>query len=594
MLGIDETKQDYKQLRSEISGLKKRLNGLKSQERSLAEEYSNIENRYQTEIRDAKLKDKDKFNYSITKPYEEKLKECESKLDALKEKYNKDMDENDDSHVDDFYTDEREILNEINSSTELLTEKINAILGPRFQAELNKQLSSKEVELTNLDLDEVIDYFNHESEKIEKMFSDSKFNILESASNIFAKFGDNFSFGNKNSVFIFIILNVVIAVIAYKIVFPIYVVLLTFFGVYNVIRCYRLYSAIISTKLVKDNLERITNKLKEDAYNELAENRANIETQFNKDKISLEHKIESLHNEINKALVSAEKLYYFDDTDLRESHDSLIKDLNSKRSKIKSEIFRCEKMLQDKTSKLQDLSGKMNELNSKIVSDYLNPEKVGDSYILEGNILFDIDDTGKPIIITIPQESCLFLYSSLEDVIDFIRLMCFQLRTQVIPQNLSFSLYDPIYLGKDFLLFTDSDLSKIFSILTSKDEIKEKTNSLSEEILKRTVNIKREFNTIDEYNKFMISQDSLTEPYDFFFLIDADFSTLNSVEFSQILINGGPLGLFTYVFVDIEKFCNGKENSRTLLDNISTVRVLQNGVLYNKAKNYVAEKIIKA
>ena len=68
-----------------------------------------------------------------------------------------------------------------------------------------------------------------------------------------------------------------------------------------------------------------------------------------------------------------------------------------------------------------------------------------------------------------------------------------------------------------------------------------------------------------EYNQFMLSQNSLPESYTFFFVQDIDINTLLETKFRQIILNGSDLGIYTFVFLNIDNFSKGDVYKRQAL-----------------------------
>jgi hypothetical protein len=160
-------------------------------------------------------------------------------------------------------------------------------------------------------------------------------------------------------------------------------------------------------------------------------------------------------------------------------------------------------------------------------------------------------------------------------------------------------------MGKDYLCFReleDEKYDNVMKILINKEELKEYVNELSEISITRTTNIKREFHNIVEYNQFMLSQNSLPESYTFFFVQDIDINTLLETKFRQIILNGSDLGIYTFVFLNIDNFSKGGNNASELINYFDLISSFEtdashqyegsNTVLKHKAREFVLERII--
>lgn len=593
-LDIDRARDDYKHVRVKIVQLKKELQAIQEDQVGVQRELSSIDERYQKEVRDAKAKGRDAFNTSMTQEYEDRIHTLEEQLAKLECDLKESLEQYDDSHVSEMYTNEKEMLDEVNNSVAVLNEKVIDVLGERFQKELNSQLDSKDIDLTDMNLDDVIAYFNNESAALDRMTVNSNLNVLDKISDGLYNVGSFFDANNGQMMLAYIAFMSLILFFASKLVFPILVVLMTVLGVYNILRSYRLYSAMVSCKIVKDNIDRIDKKLRDEALVELQSLRDGAQESYNNKRLRIENEIEECKESISRALQKAGNLYYFDDTKISRDFDTLRRNVEEKKIRNERRKREVEMSLREYTEKYDALTRQIGDIHKNIIDSYLSPDTVGESYTLRDQILVDIDPKGKPVLQDLPHDSCLFLYDDLDEAINLMKLICFQLRNYTKPQNLAITMYDDTYLGREFLAFTSKDFPNIFNIIVNSNDMKTKIASLASVILERTTNIIREFSNIDEYNKFMLSQDSLTATYEIFILLNPDTQILSNPEFCQLLVNGGALGLITYIFFDSRTFHDGGESSRSLVDNVSATRLIQNGVLYNKARDYIKEKLIKA
>lgn len=304
--------------------------------------------------------------------------------------------------------------------------------------------------------------------------------------------------------------------------------------------------------------------------------------------------------------MSAKERFQFDDNKLKEDKDDLL--IVNRNRKLELERVKLEeKQKYDSLLKeIEKTKVQFNQVADSLKNKYLNCDKVGDSYIMDSNFLLDIDTaTKKPKFFEFNFGSNLFLYNNLDDVVNFIRLFVVQVRARLKPSCINMTVFDDKFMGKDYLCFReleDEKYDNVMKILINKEELKEYVNELSEISITRTTNIKREFRNIVEYNQFMLSQNSLPESYTFFFVQDIDINTLLETKFRQIILNGSDLGIYTFVFLNIDNFSKGGNNASELINYFDLISSFEtdashqyegsNTVLKHKAREFVLERII--
>ena len=210
-------------------------------------------------------------------------------------------------------------------------------------------------------------------------------------------------------------------------------------------------------------------------------------------------------------------------------------------------------------------------------------------------------EKSKPIFFEHKQVCSLFIYNAIEEVYDFLRLICTQLRCKLNPSCLSIYLYDETTLGSDCLYFVSKDenlmrsgtADRMFLILTDEASLNAKMEELATELLKRSSSVKRNYANVAEYNKDMLALESLTLSYIFLFIVNPQGKIFGDATMKRVLRNGGAVGIFPHIFISKSEVFEMGDSAKNMLDLVSQVYLLQNGVIFERAKDFVLDSLVK-
>ena len=196
-----------------------------------------------------------------------------------------------------------------------------------------------------------------------------------------------------------------------------------------------------------------------------------------------------------------------------------------------------------------------------------------------------------------PKESCLFLYNKVDEVANFIKLLCVQLRIKMSPMNLLISVIDPEGLGVQYLPLDtsnseDESIKQLFQIITDKSATKDFLEKSNSELDRKVGAILRNYNDIEEYNTAMVESDSLTESYNFIFYLDPALDDVKDSNLTTLLKNGGIVGIYTHLCINMQSFKEMQDSAAEIIKRVNTVYVLQNGSIYKKAKDFALENLV--
>ena len=599
-MDYNAVKQSIENVRKNITFAKRALSKNKEEQIAVRNSLTNTENNYQNKLRESKKEAFDLFITKRTKEVDDKILQLSEAISDENITYEQKKSSLENANIKDFYTDESEILADVKASVEVLQRHLEKALSKRFKKELETQLDSGSIDMQSDNLNTLVNYFNKQSvyvsklnkidaiiEKVNCFCTENPFTISEDKQTAQLQVGG-----------IIIAVSILIIIMA-RVLFPFYFVLLALFGTYNIIKNYKIYSALIAHKAVKDNVNKIDENFRKEAEERLQQEKINLDNKHLESLADLENQLAKAKELLNSIKAKAEMEFKFDDSDARQAYDTAI-NINTK--KIDSLIAE-EKELQEKLEGYYMELNKLNEDMDKVAGDiqaqYLDFSKVGTDVIFKPDFIFDVKN-GKPIFFMHPQTSCLFIYEDNDDVIDFIRLISVQLRIKINPFNLNISVIDLQFMGLSFLSMQptsdkkDDSLQKLFQIISSKDTLNKFFEEYEDELNRKLRSIRRQFPNIADYNKFMLESDSLTEGYDFIFYQDPVANYLQNDIVQKIINNGSTLGIFLHLFIQKDTFYELGETAKEVTSKIGKVYLLSDGNYHERAKDFVLENLIKS
>lgn len=602
-MDYNSIKQQIDSTRRQIAETKRKLSKNREEQTAVKNSLTNTENSYQDKLRVAKKEAFDKYISQQTKAIDDRILELSEKINEENGIYEERSNKLENADISEFYTDESEILADVKTSVEILQKHLEKFLSKRFKTELETQLDSGSIEMQSDNLTSLVNYFNKESKYISKLNNENAIDSIIVKINEFCvdnpfTISDDKKKADLQLGGLVFVAGALIILVA-KVMFPFYFIFLAFFASYNVIKNYKIFSALIAQKAVKDNVNKIDTRLREEAEKRLEEEKKSLEEKHLETLADLESKLVKEKDNLNSAKVKAETSFIFDDSESRKAYDTAININTKKIDSLIAEEQEAKQQLEAHYAELRKLEEDMNRVAGDIQASYLNFEKVGTDIIFDPEFIYDVKN-GKPVFFIHPQKGCLFIYDDLNDVIDFIRLLAVQLRIKLNPFSLNISVLDTQFMGVSYIGMQpvndtkDDSLGKLFQIISSVEDIKVYFEECAEELQRKLRAIRRQFSNIEDYNKFMVASDSLTEGYEFIFFQDPDISYIQNETLLKILNNGDSLGIFMHLFIQKDVFYEYGEPARKLVNSIGKIFVLSEGDYYERARDFVLENLIKA
>lgn len=600
MSTYNEIKKSIDRVRKDIVGIKRNLSRNEEDQREIRRAVDKAESTFQLNLRQEKDTAQQEFVQQSVADVNNEIQSLQHQISQTQQEYDNEIDRIKCMDIASQYSDEQAITAEVRASLAVLQEQLTKTISPRFQNELEGQFETQEIAMSSEEIEEVIKYFNKQSRMIEHMGSgswvdkliDKILQLVRIPSLEKNEKTAKVSFG------ILSILLVVLVAVAGKFLFPFYVLFLGVLLFYTVNKHYRIFSALIAQKTVKDNLKLIDESLRNKALEQQQALLQETQEQYDAQLLQAQEELDSLKRRKDSATMSAMQSFTFDDTDLQSRYSNAIKINNKRLEQLKDEKDSLQHSLNEAQNELQELEHQLHAIAGNVQSEYLDLQKIGTSPIFNPQFIVDIKKS-KPTYFTHLQAGMLFLYNDSKDVSNFIRLILLQLRIKLSPHNMNCTIIDTQDLGIDYLPFkpnnpdNDEAINSLFRIIGDKEKIKETIDDLVASINTRVAAIRQDYDNIAAYNQAMVESDSLTESYEFVFYQNPENRVLSDLNMQQLYRLGGPLGIFVHLFIKKDVFYEMGDLAEELVESSEGIYLLQDGSLLKRAKEFVSENLIK-
>lgn len=600
MSTYNEIKKSIDQVRKDIVGIKRNLSRNEEDQREIRRAVDKAESTFQLNLRQEKDTAQQEFVQQSVAEISNEIQSVQQQIAQTQQEYDSEIEHIKNLDIASQYSDEQAITAEVRASLAVLQEQLTKTISPRFQNELEGQFETQEIAMSSEEIEEVIKYFNKQSRMIEHMGSsswidkliDKILQVVRIPSLEKSEQAAKVSFG------ILSVLFVVLVIVAGKFLFPFYVLFLGVLLFYNVNKHYKIFSALIAQKTVKDNLKLIDESLRNKALEQQQALLQETQERYDAQLLHAQEELDSLKHKKDSATMSAMQSFTFDDADLQSRYNNAIKINNKRLEQLTSEKDSLQHDLSSAQNELQDLECQLHAIAGNVQSEYLDLQKIGTSPIFNPQFIIDIKKS-KPTYFTHLQAGMLFLYNDSKDVSNFIRLLLLQLRIKLSPHNMNCTIIDTQDLGIDYLPFkpnnpdNDEAINSLFRIIGDKEKIKETIDDLVSSINTRVAAIRQDYDNIAAYNQAMVESDSLTESYEFVFYQNPEARVLSDLNMQQLYRLGGPLGIFVHLFIKKDVFYEMGDLAEELAESSEGIYLLQDGSLLKRAKEFVSENLIK-
>jgi len=536
-------------LTKEINKKRVQLKEKQTENEKMGNERQKLQMNFDNTLRIEQHKAFDSYQQRELGIFDQKLALYNSKMELAKQKHDAYLESLSVELIRDKFTDECQKFESIKNSLDLIDGKITEILGERFKTELYNNLDAGTISLDDADIDVFTLHFDRllvTLDKIKKPEENSvKLALLKVVNSInLEKFKDN-----KLSFYLLIIVLMLVTFFATYIVSSVFCIFLFILFCSNLVKSYNVYTSIISYKAVKDNIDVFDKKI-EDKCKEI------YDRQVKNENIKYDKFIQGLRTKIEEAtLGKAEKQaalkdeFNFDSSKLRDDFQAQLDNKNALISQNTAVLDNLRAELSEMNDTLNNLNIELKNALQSLYNSYIS-EEIGEDKKFNPRFLFN--GGAKPEFFVHSKQSSAFIAETYDISVDFVRLLCAQLRTKILPTNYSITVIDTLNMGVDFMQFVDEKHANNFKILVDPEQIQNYLIELETTLKKRNQSMTVKYKTIDNYNDEMLKNDSVTESFLFVFVVTGYEDLLNNLKFLKLLSSGGNLGIYIHCFFEHE------------------------------------------
>lgn len=519
-------------------------------------------------------------------------------LSSLEQQYSAEKEQLTLEKFEKLYEDDAIVVQDLKDTTSLLAEELERVFGKRVCDVLLKQ---QENTLSVID-DEYLDFVIEDFKKtiLELQENQSDISFFDRILSFFESGMQNISgvvSSNNNATLAFCIISLVLLFLFFKYLAPVYICMITATGAFNIYRSFKLRKTLTMLGAVTDNVEKIEQNFNQKVSSALEESKQELADIFEPRIDKVQNKIAAIKESISATEINAERQFQYEPGQLADSYNNGKLNIDAREATLKKSK---ETLLQEIKSLEADKEAAQNQLHQitgGIQDTWLNVNQVGTSMMFEPKFLIDIKES-KPIFFTHPQRSSLFVYKDSKDVIDFIRLLCLQLRIRLSPFCQEVCIYDAVNLGMDFNVFmhnsNDYLSESLFKIISDDQAFLKYLEECRDDVIRRSNLLNKENMDIQAYNSYMLEQEGLTESYVFCFLIDPPSSVLENVRLHQILASASRVGVLFHIFIREDVFYKVTSTAENLLDKVERSFVVTEGKVMGRAIECMLDNIKQA
>ena len=560
---------NYFDVKAKSDNIKSQLHSLDQERKTIEQEREDVVNALKalevsrsSDRKRQEQADKEAFIRKSCKPVEEKLASVRKNIDSLESEHKAFVKEFENTY--DQRLQEAEELAEVTLLQEQIQETMqysNEIISERFFGTLEQQLDdASTVKLEADDLIDAIDYFEKVNHRMTLITQNTCNRLIERVIEFFSCF-DTTNLNGSNKLFVLGVFVVVFLLLFLaKKIAPLIVFGLLIIVVFNVFRSYFVYLTVLAIKTIKDNLDRVKSTLREKAVQELEEEKQSELTEFERVHNLLKIKEDKLQQACEKTSADAGNSFIFDDKRLQEEYNTKKKQLEAKQSDIQRRAITVSTKINDLKSAGASMAEELTASMDDLLNSVLDPNKVGTSFTLDPKFFLGIDEKDGFLYFDFPMAHCFFTYQDTDIVLQFIRLILFQLRQKLHTSVFSCYVYD-LERGGDSLagMFPDpsslkspeekSSAELAFNVFIAKDAITNSIKEIASDLQSKQQRVTRAFNNINSYNEAMVASDSLPMDFIFLFVLTDDMEIMRQETTKQILKIGDKVGVFVFYFV---------------------------------------------
>lgn len=372
------------------------------------------------------------------------------------------------------------------------------------------------------------------------------------------------------------------------IVFPIYVILCAVTYYLNLKKALLMKKSLDILKVVSDNFSLREKALERKSEIEFRRRQEEIEAEFGVVMSEVNRDIESLKKEISDKRQEVSATFTFDDTKTREDWEKSLETIEHEIVKAKGSETKSQEKLDKVEKKIRETEALYQSTIEKTVSAYIGYDRVGSSKFFPEQFL--LSDTGTLTFFKNGRASNFFVYRDMPMALDFIKLICLQVRTRTAPNTVFTQVWDITSSGAGLMSLSNPNREKpsnLFTISNTSAAIKAEIETLSATLQRRLQVILAMGQDINKYNEDMIKLKSVTESYHLIVVLSPEI-LLTDENVRRLLVNGPSVGIYLYIFADTTKLT---DSYFSLIENVGYCANIRNDQLIMAAQHALMDYI---
>lgn len=582
--------ESYKKILSNIRELSEQIERKSS-------EITEIDKKSANSISELERAELDKRNKMLGNFVTEQTAELSEKLEQLKQekaaeeaRYEEERAGLTESSVSDDYVDDQAVIDEVQMVLNSTKESLKSVIGEDTYDKLVAKIEYSSEGMSTEEIQGMIDYFN-DSESILILLSKIKNPFLFLISFIEKANINDRELTSKYAIPIFGAIYIVSFILLSKFVFSFIAAGLIITFIYSMVSTYFLHKMLVAATVIQTNLDSVIDDLHKQILDDRDERIVKLDNEFTLCMQEFQDEINATMSELQQAEMEANDKFGYDNSEFQQRKQALLTEKKARMDVLNEEINNIRHNASKLTAERKALEDKIKACIDNIQEELT---AVGDDKKLNPLFLIDVNpDTYAVNSFEFPMQSMFCIYDSIDTMYDFINLFCMQLRAKLNPFSFKVTVCDTVEMGSRCLKFVSpkEDLTEqqMFRILDNDQEIQNEFTELKTSIRKKNKVILSSAKDLDSYNDFMISIDSATEPYEFYFIVNPSQTLYQSPDFIQIAQNGAKVGMYLLTFTNVQRMNEDGNTGMKLVDAFSIYYRLFKGTIKPLTKKAIVD-----
>lgn len=544
----EEIKSEIDKTANQIAELRKALESYECVESSIKDQLDGLTASHKSKVDEVIDLQRVEFNLGISSAYDKKIEECINAKSKLRDLRTKKLDKINSLDYTKKFSSEFNIKKE-----EKLCDDIKSSIDKFYGKDLAKELRRVKTVDCCIDVKDIVPSLRLHSSLLEK--SEKFTDLAEKLSK-----GVEYKEGDKAQLVLVGAVSTTILVSSF-VFYPATLALLVLAIGYNSYKSHFFLKCNSVCKAFDDNLKEVKGHLDSRVREEISKDVKSVNDEVNNKMSKFDSLISSLENERDLKLDEEKANFKYDVSEIESSNRDERLALEDRYSEVKKNVLQYQSTIKTSIDRLNELKDSLDQTMKTLVDVYM-PKELSLNKFMPEDYLVDVKDN-KPEILALQKKSCAFIYSELDKANQFVHLLFYQTLLRTDPSLYKFNVVDTTNVDTTLGFYEDKDKSVVEPVVRTVSKPKDITPFLEgcDEEIRSRLKLTRNFNSMDDYNKYMLSEDCPMETYNFLLIRDPDLVTLNSDLYKSIIVNGPKVGYYVYFFLKDSEFNNSNEST---------------------------------